>query len=65
MKKIIFAIIVGIGAIIWLSYWLVDNGFKHDMRAAEQDCSQYGAVPEYTYQTRYICVTPDGRVVRR
>jgi hypothetical protein len=49
-------VVVGLGI-------LVDAVFEHDMRNAEEHCASLGAEPHYTYQTRYICITPDGRVV--
>lgn len=56
---LVLAVLLVMGASALVVAW----GFKHDMRAAQERCAALGAEPEYTYQTRYICITPDGRVV--
>jgi hypothetical protein len=63
MIKWIAGAIVLFALIAWGSYALVDWAFDTDVRNAEAACAELGAAPRYTYRTRYICVTPDGRVV--
>lgn len=63
MIRFFLAILVGLGLIGWGAWALVDWAFTSDMRNAEAHCAQLDAKPQYTYRTRYICVTPDGRVV--
>lgn len=50
-------LIIGISGVA--TYWV----FSHDEHNADKACAALGAEPHYTYRTRYICVTPDGRVV--
>lgn len=59
----IFLVIALIAGVLLGSWVLVGWAFRHDMNAAEKACAELGAKPEYTYRTRYICITPDGRVV--
>jgi len=60
----VFWTVVGIVVVFGGSWLVVDYVWRHDMRAAEADCAQYGAVPHYTYRTRYLCLLPDGRVAK-
>lgn len=45
------------------SWFIVDAVFDHDVQKAEEYCAQYDATPRYTKNTRYFCVTQDGRIV--
>ncbi len=63
MVKFILGIILALVVIGGAAYALVDWAWSIDVRNAEADCSAKGARPSYTYRTRYVCVTPDGRVV--
>lgn len=49
-------VIVVCGAIVIGIYSIVSNN-------AEERCAALGAKAHFTYQTRYLCVTPDGRIV--
>ncbi len=59
----VFWLFVLLGLCFGISWLLVDWAFDTDVKNAETYCAQFGAEPQYTYRTRYICVTPDGRVV--
>jgi hypothetical protein len=63
VKTAIVALLV-VAAVFYGSYLLIDWAWDRDVRNANEHCAQLGATPQYTYRTRYLCVTPDGRVVR-
>lgn len=63
MTKLIIGVVLLVVMVLGGSFLMVSWAFNTDMRNAEERCAALGAEPRYTYQTRYLCVTPDGRIV--